>query len=473
MELKKMLKLSKEQESKLEKLDLELKEKRQHDERVKDSNMNSSRSTGIPINIVGMDVFKIGLMLGIIKSKEDFAAYKKSEGLLSLFQFDRDDETESRRRLYDDVPKHYSTVEFKVTEREKIDYHANLVRKVCDEFQTDIVKKIQRETAIVSNHLAISIKTCTIDCFVDACATNVGVLIDILKDDLLSRDETASDDIASTCVQINALLRSMIGFVDIRRYRNFLVQLRNVVDYESVISKTALNDGLLFKHFATFNSDDARDLERLETYLTIKRFMRDPKLTPFCVKTVIDACCSPTLMFLDVRRVIEKELIGPFNNNPIGYLDVSASSFFIMTDITSANVRLWVLDHGLSEVTRLLIASVRLYAVDLFRAILVRLYGTSMYVSDCWTAHRTIGTLLRNISILNDAMAMNDYLKNLLIRQSVIIPTELDVFNDTTTLPTVMIRPSPRDDAITMVKSEQLFDSKVCAQFRTVWPSIG
>ena len=563
-----MLKLTKEQEDKLKKLEKEMNDKRVREESTRTSNIQSSQMTGIPINIISMDVIKIGLMIGLLKTKADFDSGKKSTGglLSSLLNFggggsDDDSDTNDMEK-YRDVPPHYMLIEpsssqYRLSEKEKLTYHVRLTNRICTDFQNDVSALINDRIEQLRPYVTISIgpKSCTISQFVNECVESVKTLCEFFGStpsgggDGGDGDEWLDDEETDSGLndQLNALFKSLLWFLDVRTYRCFVT-----ATYQSVLRKTSSSssssssltlpklirdlcciDSVVnsLPNNSVNNTDDDDDnmyvAAAVETQLTIAQHIRDPKLIPFDASAIVRGCCSPAMMLVDVRHIISTELIGPFNNNSIGYLvndddekcggndagdagggaggggdrrrqdeeeDASFSSssyfmfrtFYILSEIKrDTNVRLWVLDDGAMTTTTCIVYALRQYAIELFKSIYFRSYQTHDYIPSFWIdGDYRLRRLMDNISILSDIRLVNIFIRQLVKTRSVILPTEFDVFNHL---------PSKRSFEQTTGAIEHsshhqhqhqhqhhrervdgclLFETKVCEKFRKIWPTM-
>ena len=125
------LELSEEQKIKLQKLEIEMSQKKAQQEKT-------ASSTGIPVDIVGLDVVKIGIMLGLIKNKDLFENNVKTKSLLQILMGEDTDLPKAT------CPPGYYRSLLSITEKEKTEYiqhHVYVQSKFFVEFRGIVTGK--------------------------------------------------------------------------------------------------------------------------------------------------------------------------------------------------------------------------------------------------------------------------------------------------------------------------------------------
>jgi hypothetical protein len=194
------IELSEEQKTKLEKLEREMSEKKKKQEQT-------ASSTGIPVDIVGLDVVKFGIMLGLIKNKELFENNIKTKSLLQMLMGEDTDLPKATC-----PPGYYKSLST-ITEKEKIEYQQNYVHvqsKFFVEFREQVVK-IELEN--INKHVDIKFHNETTENFKTQCLE----LLDVFIEDLT---ETPEDE--NIWKTITIITNSLLGVLTIGEYKKFI-----------------------------------------------------------------------------------------------------------------------------------------------------------------------------------------------------------------------------------------------------------
>lgn len=425
---KKMPLLTKEQIDKLKKLDLELERKRKYDEKNHIRKYNESYRTGIPFDLVDIDVVKIGLFVGLLKSKDVFEGRKKSDdfSLLDIIM----PTTKIKKYDFSLVPDYFDTYTDKVTEDDKISFHQLFVKNKCKKFTDYISSSIDKEIIILSTVIAVDNydKNRGMESFVELCNENSIIVLDSLKDE--------DDD--ELWLQLSLLRNCTLGFISICEYKKYLKdQIDTLISYKKSYRKIFNHLSSIDSHLSLFGkfwikSFTDLDNDRLLRELIIKSHVKDPSLQPFLFDTLYSFCCSPSLMKSNIEDVISNGIIGPYRNNCIGYLDYPCENYYALKDIIGGGIRLWVVDYNLLAICKKLCSSLILYCVDSFRIIYKARYGHNEYRSNPPYDCDALNNLARSIKWLNNSFLSIEFIKNVIKSNSSIIPTELDYFNTLT-----------------------------------------
>jgi hypothetical protein len=131
--------LNQEQITKLKNLEVEMEERKKKECREKSIREATSTSTGIPVDVVGMDVIKIGTVIGLIRPKEVFESNKRN----TINVFDILNGFNSKTSAI--CPKNYYKSYMIVHENDKVQYQQQYVHfqsKIFTEFRDSMIKFI-------------------------------------------------------------------------------------------------------------------------------------------------------------------------------------------------------------------------------------------------------------------------------------------------------------------------------------------
>jgi hypothetical protein len=430
------LQLTVEQHEKLRKLDEEMKRKKEYDERNRTRKEASSKATGIPLDIVDMDVIKIGTLLGIIKKKSILEGKEPNTGsLLSILLGDNEFKVDHSK-----IPKGFRNAPLVVTETDKINYHQQYVHQQCKHLSDITMSLITQELRNINSYILFNINSNTIDNFKTACVET----LDVLMEELCEEEE----DIEDLWLTITALRNALLGVVDICEYKKILndqiLTLRKVAKpHSQILSHLSLNDvrfslyqGCLLQTKGPLSSNDVK---RLLREVELRCYMKPPELKPFDFDDIVRHCCIPSLLCLPIDIVIEYGLVGPYKNNSIGFLKPQKTfsvhwSFYNLKNINSDGVRFWVLDNKLWMLTDNMLSTMTSYIIRIFRTFYYEYYGSNKFHQYFWLAsfnnhYDAFLNMMNNISFLSNHEAFHNFLINVLIAKSTLIPTEYDFFN--------------------------------------------
>lgn len=398
--------LSKEQLEKLEKLENELKNKRDYDESSRARRLATAKRTGIPYDIVDTDVIKIGMMLGIIKSldKRD----DPNNGGMSLLDIFLDMGSASQPYQYANIPSYFELSPERYTESERIDYQRELVKRECDVYCSYITNVLVGKLSDIEKVVALPIQHITPESFIHNVTDTMNVVMEMLVD---------SDDENEECwKQLVVLRNSLLCVMPICEYKQVVVdqitQLRELYPLSKILESGMTRvDGMLtlFPGFETKTGDSSGDIS---TALIVRSHTRDPELKPFDMTTIVKECLTPAIAFVPLADVLVNCVIGPYNNNSVGYMK---SQFYLMKSIVD-EVRMWVIDVDLIAFSRALGDEMLKYAVKLAR--------------NMQKAGFCPEILTTNISHMSDPIALRHAICSIVAERSVIIPSDADVFDN-------------------------------------------
>lgn len=434
------LELTVEQEEILRKLDEEMKHKKEHDEKSRTRREASSKATGIPVDIVDMDVIKVGTLLGLIKKKSILEGKEPDTtgSLLNMFLGVEDEFKIDHSK----IPRNFRNAPTIATEADKISYHQQYVQQQCQLLSSITMSLIKQEMTNINKHITVNLESITIENLKTACVETLEVLLEELCED------GDDDELWST---VSTVRNALLGVVDICEYKKILnehiVMLRKagkahdrILDHLSVNdARLSLYKGCLTKTKGPLTSDDSM---RLYREVEMRCYMKPPELKPFDFTDIVSHCCIPSLVCLPVDEVIEKGLVGPYRNNSIGYLTITGASspqnthwsFYNLKSINPDGARLWVLDNTLWVFTDNMISTMTAYMIKIFRTFYYEYYGTNTFKTGFWMAsynkhYDAFMNMMNNLSFISNHDMFHKFLMTVLMQRSPLIPTNYDFFN--------------------------------------------
>lgn len=440
------LSLTHEQKIKLQKLDEEIKLKKEYEIKNLSRKQASSIATGIPIDIVDMDVIKIGTLLGLIKKKSVLEGKepKTTNFLLDLLLGNNEKEIQFD---YSKIPKHYKTTQEKVTEYEKINYHQEFVQKQCTYFSEITINTIKSQLTIIQKHILINLEQLSIPVFISNIKENMEVIFNELID---TNDDSEEDEL---WLILSVLRNSILGPINICEYKQILVEQilhlrksnkshKKILNHLSLVeSRLILYPGGLHLIKDPLSQDD---ISKLITELQFRTFTKNPQLQPFEISNITKDCCTPSLLHLPLDIVLKISMLGPYMNNSIGYLNnllnsndscgskTNPWSFYVLSTINTDGSRLWVLDYKIKTFSLIFITSITNYLIKIFRTFYKENFGTNNFIDAFYkkTYHFDVYlNIIRNLIFISKHSLFVEFLKDIIIQKSCIIPTEYDFFN--------------------------------------------
>jgi len=429
------LSLTHEQKEKLQKLEKEIQLKHEYEIKSLPRKEASSKATGIPIDIIDMDVIKIGILLGLIKKKSILEGKEANttSSLLDLF-IGSDDKTKNID--YSNIPPHYRNTQQKVSESEKIEYHQQFVQQQCNYFSEITMNTIKTQLNLIQKYILINLEELTISNFVTIVTDNM----DVVFEELLE-----SGDLELWTV-LSVLRNSLLGPLNICEYKKIIVDQIVILrkhnkTHKNILNHLSLIEARLILYPSGLNILNGplcnNDFTKLINELQFRTYTKNPKLQPFDVEDILKHCCTPSLLNLPLDIVVKISLLNPYMNNSIGYLNnlpKSQGSFYVLSSINSDGSRLWVLDYKIKTFSMIFIKSVTQYLIKIFRTFYKECFDTNDYIPNFY--HQTATThfdvflnIIKNIVFVSNHSLFNEFLKDVIIQKSCIIPTEYDFFN--------------------------------------------
>lgn len=456
--------LTHEQKEKLQKLEKEIKLKREYEIKSLPRKEASSKATGIPIDIIDMDVIKIGTILGLIKKKSVLEGKEPNttNSLLDLF-IGSDDDTKID---YSNIPPHYRNTQQKVSELEKIQYHQQFVQQQCTYFSEISMNTIKTQLNLIKKYISINLEELTISNFVTIVTDNM----DVIFDELIESDDSELWTILST------LRNSLLGPLNVCEYKKIIadqivILRKHNKSHKNILNHLSLIEARLILYPGGLNTQTGpggplcdSDFTKLMNELQFRTYTKNPKLEPFDVEDILRHCCTPSLLNLPLEVVVKISLLGPYMNNSIGYLNnllnntpltgtpssrhvagsgpqgataVDPWSFYVLSGINSDGSRLWVLDYKIKTFSMIFIKFVTQYLIKIHRTFYKDCFGTNDFIPNFYNQTETTHfdvflNIIRNVVFISNHSLFIEFLKDVIIQKSCIIPTEFDFFNHLT-----------------------------------------
>jgi hypothetical protein len=432
------LELTEEQKEKLRRLEDEMARKKEHDAKSKTRREASSKVTGIPVDIIDMDVIRIGTLLGLIKKKSILEGKEPDTSVSLLSMFLGGGGEKNLEIDHSKIPRFFRNAPSIATEQDKIAYHQQFVQQQCQNLSEIVMSLIQREMKNISKFLSLNIELETIENFKTICLETINVILEEL-----CSGENDEELWSSLSVLRNALL----GVLDVCEYKKLLNE------HVSMLKKACKSHSLIINHLSindlrlsliggclltTQGPATPEDIRRMSTELLIRSYMKAPELKPFNFDEIIHHCCIPSLVSLSIKDVIKYGLVGPYRNNSVGYLNLNTPgipwSFYNLKSINPDGSRLWILDNELWVLTDHMILKITSYLIKTFRTFYFEYFKTNDFKHGFWLASQNkhydaFLNMLQNISFVSDHEAFHKFLMLTLIQMSPLIPTEYDFFN--------------------------------------------
>lgn len=422
-----MVEFSPEQKTKLKKLEREMIAK----DRMKPYNKKTSENTGLPENVVSMDVIKVAMFLGMIKNKNK---PNKKSTLLDLLLGKEPDKVKYEKHKVDLklVPLGYRNASITMPQDEKLDLlkaqHESEVKYMTDRINSVLksyVKQIQTQVAFDSAKVDP-------DTFLDEGIAFLNEAVEVICDP----DET--DEEKQELIKNLSFVRSFLAAVmPIQEYKALLNRhMRMLYDLNKPIMPTLCSWDtrlILFPGFQ-YKLPTIEEAQRIFFNLQLQAYLEDLQYTAFNFNLVKDKVCSEALLVCNVTDVLKFTLLKLQNNN-IGYLenkdDVSSSrwSFYLLKRI-QGEIRMWAFDPYLYSLTSNLRKVLNQYLADSFRIIYYHQYGHNVYIANFVHGYckDVYVNLLNNLLFVNGP-SFDAYIKSQVHKSALIIPTEYDFFN--------------------------------------------
>lgn len=424
--------LTDEQRERLRKLDEEMENRKKNQAKREET----SKKMGIPIDVVDMDVIKIGIMLGLIKKRSPNGTCDTGRSpILDLILGENTDALDTSL-----VPRYYNTSPRTVSETSKIQHQQNHVQKQAELFSQLTTNSIKLSIEKIRKCVYFNIETWTVENFKNGCLDAMDAIIDNIIED----EDVGSDDGSEEWESLKVIRNCLFGFVNICEYRQILKdQILKLSASRQSHMKIIQNLSLLDRRLSLYSNSLTcsnetfveEDATRLLLELKMRAYTKNPILKPFNFNEFVQDCCTPALLCVPIDVVLNINLIGPYMNNSIGFLASSTNqhhTFYVLDKILPNGIRLWVMDIDLIQFCESLIKEFVLYLVKIFRTFYKACFSTNCYIPEYISPERhgdVFTNILKSLQFLCEKQAFHQFIKRLVISKSCIIPTEYDYFN--------------------------------------------
>ncbi|MGL4813956.1 MAG: hypothetical protein ACRC39_01620 [Enterobacter sp.] len=422
--------LNEEQKEKIVKLEKELKEKQEYEEKNKHRKEETSKLTGLPIDVIDMDVVKMGIFLGLIQ-KNNSNNTRKNNTLLKLLLGDEEQDIDKTK-----FPSHFRNAPQYVQEQKKMQFISHHVQKQS-EFYAELINNIINDSLKqVQKCIEINLQQKTLQDF----KTVVQDILEITVDELLENEQNSEEDWNT----MNTLRKTLLGPLNVCEYKKVVFEIFSrlykagknyniIIDSLSTIEKRIiLFPGCISRDTLPFNFQDAY---QLKNELLIRYYNKDPKMIPFHFNNILQQCCTPLLLMVPINIVLTYSLLNPYLTNPIIYLKLDdtngAWSFYILDNIIDEKIRLWVLDIKLFHFIDMFRFKILKYLIKIFKTFYFECFQTNRYIVNFFENKNhgdVFVNILKNIKLVCD-FEFVDLIQNLVQHNSFIIPTQYDFFN--------------------------------------------
>lgn len=430
------------QKTKIKSLEKELEHKKTHEEKHRERKQATSLDTGIPYSLVDMDVVKIAIMVGMIKSKSVLEGKKKDTSMSiidMLFGLGGGGHLVDKEEG-NNIPIYYQPTSRLVSEQIKLDYHSKHIQAECRQFTTLCTAHLQHHLAEIRKTTVMDLETLTVPCYVDTCQTTLTTMLDFLE------DETNKKELDELVGSIGTIRNSLLGPVSIHDYielvKAHILTFKKFKVPKKIVAKHLSWIDCMVSLYPGFHqrAPPQADIQRLCQELEFRCHQNDPMLKPFNMYHVTRECCTPAVTCVDLEHLLSKCFVGPYRHNPVVYLPLqhgkgaSAStwSFYVLKELKPNGKRLWVIDHSLvktsDEVGTLLMA----YMTHMFKTLHKAAFGDNTYRPG-FLQKSAIGPLfkmlIKNMLIVNNKARFREFMACLVMKTSTLIATAEDLFN--------------------------------------------
>lgn len=390
--------LTKEQQEKLAKLEAELAAKRKYEETSRERRLAASKRTGIPYDIVDIDVVRLGTMLGLIQNLEKRESNEKDPDDVSILDLLLGlGGPQQSSYSYDKIPPYFMLSPKRIREDDRAEQHREFVKNKCSKYCNFVSEFLEREHEQVERVISLSLEQLTPELFVTAVKENMDIILEMLEED---GDENLQE-------QLKILRNSLLSFVPICEYKKIVVEQVRRCKKLSYIDAVLI----LFPGFETLQQQNTIGILRS---LVVRSYTKDPKLAPLNMAEIGKECCTPAIMFVHLTEVLRHTIIGPYANNPIGFL---TNNFYILKCI-SGNVRMWIRDDGLKTFSQRL------------RKIMLNYVTKTLNTVRSVSKNSDIESrLVDTLNALKNPGVFRKIICSIVSSYSPIIPTEADVFD--------------------------------------------
>lgn len=397
--------LTKEQQEKINKLEAELAAKRVYEETSRERRIAASKRTGIPYDIVDTDVVRLGAMIGIFRSLDKRESNEKDPEDVSILDIFlgigmNNEEVYS----YDNIPPYFMLSSVRIREEDRTEKHSAFVKNKCSSYCEFALEFLTQEYNKVESVISLSIPQLTPDIFVNAVKENMNVILEIIEEDGVDENNQH---------QLSVLRNSILSMIPICEYKNILIDQIKRIPCRSINNLSYIDASLTL--FAGFENIQQHNVIGILRSLIVRSHTKDPKLVPFNMAAIGKECCTPAVMFIHLRELLTHTILGPYSNNPIGFM---SNNFYILKCI-SGNVRMWIRDDGLTTFSQSLRKILLVYVTKTLNIVRTASKKPSIIEQQ----------LVDSLNALRKPAGFRKLICSIVSTYSRIIPTEADVFD--------------------------------------------
>ena len=413
-----LVELSDVQKDRLIKLEKELANRETEGKKV-------SENTGIPKNIATLDVVKIAMMLGLVKSKRvrEGKEPDKTFSILDLFKT-HEPRYEKRKVDFTGIPFYFNHSPNRILEEEKLETISNRVKEECNRMTVSLARIVRTYRDELNTSLFFECSDDRVESFTREAIT----ILNDLVDDLVELEATG--EIEEVLILMSEVRSRLLGLIPLNTYMSI------IKSHVKLMKKLGLNgDQVLIRlspveaFLVLVTSFDRRPIPENAHGLFILDlqmmcFTKNQQIRPFDPSELQCELCTPSIMFVHAQDVIRYGIIGPYGNNSVGYLN---DTFYLLKHVTN-DIRMWVVDDNLEKTTEWTQRVMTDYIVQTFRTVYVHIYGDNIYREDFLIGRRYFHVAISNLLFVN-SNRFSMFMRHVMQKYSRIIPTELDMFN--------------------------------------------
>lgn len=409
--------LTPDQLDKLNKLETELALKKKRDEETKERRLADSKRTGIPYDIIDIDVVKLGSMLGLFKNKQSRESNQIDENFSMIDLLLGGGLGACNKPTYDysKIPPYFTCANDKIQEDCKLSYQSDYVNMQCSKYSKFISGFLKHIYDKVERVISLSIQHLSIGSFIEGVKETSDVVLDMI----LETDDSV--ELIELYNQLKILRNSLISVIPICEYKELLTKqvltlvqkkCENISNYLSYIDAT-------LSLYPICDTIEPHDIISIRRSLIVRTYNKDPKLVPLNITVIAKECCTPSVMYVHLAEILNQSVIGPYFNNPIGFLK-SAASYYVLKHISEDGIRLWIHDDELYVFSNMLRTIMISYVTKTFKIIRKYVKGKN---------HPIILQLEDTLSALNKPDLFRKMICSIVATGSPIIPSDADVFD--------------------------------------------
>lgn len=417
-----LVEFSPEQKTKLRKLEQEMSTKA----KMEPQNKKTSADTGLPENVVSMDVIKVAMFLGMIKSK---GKSNTRTSLIDLLLGKGSDKAAYTKHQVDPnlVPFGYAAAPVTMPQDEKLELLKAQFESEAKYMSDRIKSVLSAYVAQIQTQVAFDSSKVDPDNFLEEGVSFLNESVEVIC------DPNEPDDEKLELIHNLSFIRSFLTAVmPIHKYKALLsnhVKMLHDLNKPVMPAMCSWDTRLMLYPGFQYKVPTADEAQRIYFNLQLQAYLEDLEFEPFNINLVRDKVCSEALLICKVEDVIKFTLLKLQNNN-VGYLDNKDEGGFYLLKSINSKVRLWAFDPYLSTLRTNLKKVLNQYLADSFRIMYYHEYGHNMYRADFLNSQckDIYVNLLNNLLFVNDP-SFDNWIRSQVQKSALIIPTEYDFFN--------------------------------------------